>query len=184
MSTRVIPLLSLTSAPERATAGGRYTSLYDTRDLSQLTCTLTSWTDLSPTSPKLFLNTQFQYFKTLNYELSLRHRASLRRYDESDTPVRKRSPLSSKLQIKLFLGAPIVFLRVTSYIRKPLPRQRDIAPEQFICRHSKDNKILLVTMQASLCATSCQRHPTPPSPTCRQGCTQGKILKDYHVNVK
>ena len=32
MSTRVVPLLSLTSAPERATAGGGYTSLYDTPD--------------------------------------------------------------------------------------------------------------------------------------------------------
>ena len=32
MSTWVVPLLSLTSAPERATGGGRYSSMYDTPD--------------------------------------------------------------------------------------------------------------------------------------------------------
>ena len=36
MSIRVVPLLSLTSARERPTAGGHYTSLYDTLDLVDL----------------------------------------------------------------------------------------------------------------------------------------------------
>jgi len=84
MSTRVVPLPSLTSALERAAAGGRYTSPYDTPDPVDLHF------DTMDTSIPYFTEIIFEHpisirFKTLNYELSLRHRASLRRYDESGT---------------------------------------------------------------------------------------------------
>lgn len=49
---------------------------------------ITSWTHLSLTYPKLLLNAQIRGCKTWNYELSQRHRASLRRYDDSESGTR------------------------------------------------------------------------------------------------